>query len=231
MKNYVLIGDIHSQYLQLKNAVNFVQQNIQNYYIIFLGDLFDSRTEYSNSVDVYKLVRTLQRENNCTILQSNHQDKLIRYFKGNNVYLNNGMDRTLEDFKSSDISVEEVLNWLQSFSYGLAFKDKHNLEYRCSHAYFSSKFFIPKEYQDEYHVDVVSKHTKSKCLYGIVKDNQRVEWWNQESNHSWIRVAGHYHKVHIDLQNTKSIVLDGECGNDGGKLYIYDVNSQQHYFF
>ena len=231
MKNYVLVGDIHSQYLQLLNAFKFIEQTVQDYYIIFLGDLFDSRTEYSNSVSVYELIKHLQDKNLCTILQSNHQDKLIRHFKGNNVFLNNGLDRTLEDFKKSNISNEEVLDWLQSFSYGVAFKDQNHLEYRCSHAYFSSKFFIPEEYPEEYHISVVSKHTKSKCLYGIVKDNQRVEWWNQNSPHSWIRVAGHYHKVHIDLENTKSIVLDGECGNDNGKLYIYNVNSQQHYSF
>lgn len=231
MKNYVLVGDIHSQYLQLYNAFKYIQENIQDYHIIFLGDLFDSRTEYSNSLGVYELTRELQNQNKCTILQSNHQDKLIRYLKGNQVYLNNGLDITLEDFKNSNVSNEELLEWLQSFSYGLVFKDKNNLEYRCSHAYFSSKFFVPEEYTDEFQIHVVSKQTKSKCLYGIIQDHQRVEWWKQDSSHSWIRVAGHYHQVHIDLERTKSIVLDGECGSDNGKLYIYDVNSQQSHFF
>lgn len=231
MKNYVLVGDIHSQYLQLYNAFKYIQENIQDYHIIFLGDLFDSRTDYSNSLGVYELTRELQNQNKCTILQSNHQDKLIRYLKGNQVYLNNGLDITLEEFNRSSVSKEELLEWLQSFSYGLVFKDKNNLEYRCAHAYFSSKFFVPEEYTDEFQIQVVSKQTKSKCLYGIIQDNQRLEWWNKDSNHSWIRVAGHYHQVHIDLERTKSIVLDGECGNDNGKLYIYDVNSQQSHFF
>jgi hypothetical protein len=231
MKNYVLIGDIHSQYLQLQSAINYIQKNIDNYHIIFLGDLFDSRTDYSNSIGVYELVRELQTQNKSTTLQSNHQDKLIRYLKGNQVYLNNGLDRTVEEFKSSSVSQEELLNWLNTFPYGIAFKDKNNLEYRCSHAYFSSKLFIPEDYLDEYRVDVVSKQTKSKCLYGVIHENKRFEWWNIESPHSWVRVAGHYHKIHIDLNNTKSIVLDGSCGSDDGKLYIYDVNSQQSFSF
>lgn len=231
MKNYVLVGDIHSQYSSVLNAFKFIEKNIENYFIIFLGDLFDSRTEYSNSVGVYELIRHIHDKNQCTVLQSNHQDKFIRYLLGNKVQFSNGLDRTIDDFSKSNISKEEVLDWLIQFPYGVAFRDKNQLEHRCAHAYFSSKFFIPEEYENEYHISVVSKATKSKCLYGIIQDDKRLEWWNQESSHSWIRVAGHYHKVHIDLVFSKSIVLDGECGNDYGKLYIYDVNSQQHYSF
>lgn len=231
MKNYILVGDIHSQYHQLYDAYNYISKNIDDYFIIFLGDLFDSRTEYSNSVGVYEIVKHLQDKKKCLVLQSNHQDKLIRHLKGNNVYLNNGLDRTIKEFNQSNISNDEILDWLLSFPYGITFKDKNNLEYRCAHAYFSSKFFIPEDYSDEHQVSIVSKQTKSKCLYGIIQDNQRVEWWNGESPHPWIRVAGHYHRIHIDLEKTKSIVLDGSCGNDDGKLYIYEVQSQQTHCF
>lgn len=231
MKNYVLVGDIHSQYQLLMEALTYIKNNIENYYIIFLGDLFDSRVECSNSLGVYETVRSLQNSNLCTIIQSNHQDKYIRYLKGNNVFLNNGLDTTIEDFSNSSVSKEELLLWLNSFPYGIVFRDKDNLEYRCAHAYFSSKILVPTDYKDEYLLKLVSKHTKSKCLYGPVHDNVRIEWWNEESPHSWIRVAGHYHKVHIDLSKTKSLVLDAECGSDNGKLCIYDVNSKlPHYF-
>lgn len=231
MKNYVLVGDIHSQYSQLLNAFKFIDQNIQDYFIIFLGDVFDSRTEYSNSVKVYELIRHLQDKNKCQVLQSNHQDKFIRYLKGNQVYINNGLERTIDDFSHSNISKEEILEWLLSFPYALTFKSKENVEYRCAHAYFSSKFFVPDDYSNEYLIHQVSKMTKSKCIYGPIVNEKRLEWWTQESNHSWIRVAGHYHQVYIDLMSTKSVILDGECGNENGKLYIYDVNSQiTHHF-
>lgn len=231
MKNYVLVGDIHSQYLQLNDALNFIIKNIDNPYIIFLGDLFDSRVDYSDSVSVYSLVRTLQDKGLCTILQSNHQDKHIRYLKGHDVYLNNGLDLTIEDFKKSNIDNDEILSWLQSFPYGITFKDKDNVEYRCSHAYFSSTLLVPESYVGEYKIDLVSKKTKSKCLYGPLYDTERVEWWTKPSSNSWIRVAGHYHRVHIDLETTKSLVLDAECGSPGGKLCIYDVNLKTPYFF
>ena len=69
MKNYVLIGDIHSQYPQLVSALKFIQDNIQDYYIIFLGDVFDSRNSYSNSVGVYSQIQHLQQKNKCVVLQ------------------------------------------------------------------------------------------------------------------------------------------------------------------
>lgn len=231
MKNYVLVGDIHSQYHQLLSALDFIKNNITDFYLICLGDIFDSRTKYSNSVDVYKTLRNLENNGKAIVLQSNHQDKYIRFLKGNQITPNNGLDRTIEDFSKENISTQEILNWLETFPYGIAFKDSSGLEYRCSHAYFSSKFFVPSEYKDEYLIHIVSKTTKSKCIYGPIQENIRIQWWNSEEDQPWIRVAGHYHKVHIDLEKTKSIILDGGCGNDEGKLYIYDVNQQQIYFF
>jgi hypothetical protein len=231
MKNYVLVGDIHSQYHQLTEALTYIKNNVDNYYIVFLGDLFDSRVNYSNSLGVYTTIKSLQEENKCVVLQSNHQDKHIRYLKGNKVFLNNGLDTTIQDFKNSQVESNEIYKWLSSFPYGIVFKDKDGLEYRCSHAYFSSKIFVPTDYEEEYFVNLVSKHTKSKCLYGPVKDNSRVEWWTKESSHSWIRVAGHYHTVHIDLETTKALVLDAECGSDGGKLCVYNVNSKEANYF
>jgi hypothetical protein len=231
MKNYVIIGDIHSQYLKLDSALKFIQSSIQDYHIIFLGDIFDSRTEYSNSVDVYNTIKSLYDNKRCSVLQSNHQDKLIRYLKGNNVLANHGLDRTIEDFQNSDIDTQEVLEWLVSLPYGLTFKDNSGLEYRCAHAYFSSKFFVPEGYENEYEIHHVSKSTKSKSIYGPIVDNSRLLWWNVESQLSWVRVAGHYHTLHIDLDFSKSLVLDAECGNDDGKLSVYDVNNRKNYLF
>lgn len=229
MKNYVLIGDVHSQYDKLSNAIDFIENNIEKYYIIFLGDLFDSRNDYSNSLGVYEKVKSILDSDLGIALRSNHQDKHIRYIKGHSVYVNNGLEKTIEDFKT--INSNEILNFLESFPYGIVFKDSTGLEYRCAHAYFSSKIYVPKKYSDEYLIYDVSKSTKHKFLYGILSSGSRVEWWNNESNLDWIRVSGHYHKVHIDLENTKSIVLDAECGDDGGQLCIFDINSKKLSYF
>lgn len=228
MKNYVLVGDIHSQSTKLLNALDTIQRTIENYHIIFLGDIFDSRTTFSDSVKVFHTIFNLK---SCTVLQSNHQNKLIRYLKGNDVTLNHGLDRTVHEFENSTISKTGLLSWLESFPYGVVFKDQTGLEYRCSHAYFSSRLFVPMEYENEYHISLVNRKTEAKCLYGLRKDSDRIQWWRENNENSWIRVAGHYHTIHIDLENTKSLVLDGECGSDGGALVVYDVNKQTMFCF
>ena len=231
MKNYFIIGDIHSQYSQLAAAIDNIDNSCDDYHIIFLGDIFDSRTEESNSVDVYYAIKSLYEKNLCTVIQSNHQDKFIRYLKGNSVAINHGLDRTIEDFNNSTVDKAELLEWLLSFPYGVAFKDNLGLEYRCAHAYFSSKIFVPNEYEDEYLVHLASKHTKSKFIYGLTVNNSRFFWWEEPSQLPWIRVAGHYHKLRIDYEYSKSLVLDAECGSDGGLLCVYDVNNRQNYLF
>lgn len=237
MTNYVFIGDIHSQSNHLKNAVNWVQQNVEDYFIIFLGDIFDSRTEFSDSYEVYQIIRELESNQRAIVIQSNHQDKLIRYLKGNPVNLNYGIDRTIEDFGYNTdnhlIDKEELLQWLQSMPYCVAIKDSDGLEYRAAHACFPMKVYVPNQYEGVYCVNEVSRKSKDKVLYGPHRgsENSRIQWWNDLNDEkydyyrNWVRVAGHYHTVCENIENG-SLVIDAGCGKDDGKLAIYLVNEK-----
>ena len=74
MTNYVLIGDVHSQSQNMNRAVSWIDKNVENPHIIQLGDLFDSRNSFSDSVGVYKTIQQLGDK--ITVIQSNHQWKL-----------------------------------------------------------------------------------------------------------------------------------------------------------
>lgn len=224
--NYVLIGDIHSQANRLESALNYISQNIQNPCVVFLGDIFDSRCDYSNSVEVYNLVRQAENELNAVVIQSNHQDKLIRYLKGNSVSLGNGLNHTISDFKQSNVCLNELYSWLLRQSFGIVFRDNTGLEFRCAHAYFSSEIQI-QDYTNYYLVKTLNKKLKHEFLYGILDEQKsRLEWWNlNHDNQDFIRVSGHYKTVYSNLDN-KSLVLDSGCGDSNGKLSIYDVNSR-----
>jgi predicted phosphodiesterase len=220
---YAIIGDVHSDSKKLKQALNYAHEH--NLKIILLGDLFDSRCDYSDSIGVYELIR----DSDVIVLQSNHQEKLIRYLMGNNVVLNNGLDITVDEFSNAGISNQELLDWLTRMPYGIVFKSKHNVEYRCCHAYFSSKIEIP-EYDDEYLVtgDRINRRTRGLMLYGPI-DHQntktRILWWENPRHHDYVMVSGHYHHVYID---DHSIVLDGGCGGpeENNYLCLYDVDNK-----
>lgn len=228
--NYVLIGDVHSQARNLEAALSFISTHIKDARVVFLGDIFDSKNSYSDSHSVYRLVREAEKNLNAIVLQSNHQDKLIRYLKGNKVMLSNGLDLTIQELEA-EVSKDELLDWLIRQSFGIVFRDKFGIEFRCAHAYFSNNLDI-QDYEDFYLVKALRKEQKNQFLYGIqdAKRN-RLEWWNYSNeNQSFIRTSGHYRTLYLNLEN-KSLVLDSSCGDENGKLSIYNVNERELHQF
>jgi len=231
----ILIGDVHSQAEQLDNALAYVSTNMDdNTLVIFLGDLFDSRCGRSDTVEVYGLVRTFQDTYGAVVLNSNHQDKLRRYLCGSPVAVNRvpELGRTIREFEESNIDRDELIKWLESCPYGYIFKDQHLREYRCAHAYFPSWVGGPvdERWGREILGDDVPRKAKDLMLFGKKNHvtNQRIHWWEDDRTFPWVRVAGHYHCVHI---SDSSLVLDGCCGNEGGRLPVYEVNSQRLTYF
>lgn len=224
MKNYALIGDIHSHYSRLSQALLYCRDNELT--PILLGDIFDSRCFVSESVEVYYLVREAEEALGAIVLQSNHQNKLIRHLKGNKVVLNHGLERTIEEFENSSVDLEVLLEWLNTRPYGIVFKDKFGEEYRCAHAYFSSRIEVP-EYEDHFLVehDLLTTKIKNVMIYGPVNAEGRIAWWDSPRRHDYRMVAGHYHVV---VDRDHCLVLDGECGDEGEHVFLglYDVNKK-----
>ena len=222
MKNYALIGDVHSHYNRLSQALFYCREHQLT--PILLGDLFDSRCFTSESVEVYKMVKEAEEVLGAVVLQSNHQNKLIRHLKGNKVVLNHGLDRTVEAFEKSDVNPDILREWLETRPYGFCFKDKNGEEYRCAHAYFSSRIEVP-EYDESFQVahDTVSNKIRNVMIYGPVNSEGRIPWWDSPRRHPWKMVAGHYHIV---VEKDHCLVIDGQCGDEGEDVFLalYDVN-------
>jgi hypothetical protein len=209
MNNYALIGDLHSQVAPLVESLLYCSEN--NLTPIFLGDVFDSRCDSSNSVRVYRILKEAQKDfPGMQILRSNHQDKLERWLKGNSVKVMSELQRTIDEFALSDVPSNELLKWLESLPYGFCFRDENGKEYRCSHAFFPGWVDVPP-YENTVTIYDVPKKAKQLMMYGPSHTDHRgrVFWWNNTSERDWVRVAGHYHVVHTD---EKSLVLDAGCG-------------------
>lgn len=231
----ILIGDVHSQAEKLDRALTYITTYAKvNTLVIFLGDLFDSRCATSETVKVYEMVREFQKSHGAVVLNSNHQDKLRRYLLGNPVAINRvpELGRTIREFEEANVDQVELLRWLESCPYGYIFKDSMLREYRCAHAYFPSWVGGPVDERHGREVlgcDLVRK-AKDLMLYGKTDPvtRQRIQWWETANELPWVRVAGHYHLVHL---SESSIVLDGCCGNADGSLPVYYVDGQHLHFF
>lgn len=203
---YALIGDLHSQADKLEKALKYCDSIGAT--PILLGDIFDSRCEYSDSYSTYCI---LSDREDVVILRSNHQDKLERYLKGNNVTLNQGLEKTVSELQNVDSNI--LLNWLESFPYIFSFKS-NNKQYNCAHAYYHSSIINYEE---------LTPWQKKLALYGPrLEGNIRRQWWMEDEEKDWCRVAGHYHTIYI---TDNSIVLDGHCGSGGFlPVFIPEIN-------
>ncbi len=235
--NYAIIGDVHSQLKPLEQAAFYCQQ--KGLTPILLGDLFDSRVATSDSVGVYRFAKMMEREMGATILRSNHQSKLERYAKGNKVFLSEDFQQTLKDFEQEDILVQEVAEWLETFPFGVVFKDNSGKEYRCAHAMFPRWIIVPS-YEGLHKITQVTSKSKDAMIYGPrvagarwPEQEDRVFWWERDTDREWIRVAGHYHTVYV---GDKNLVLDGGCGGscrsvaseeNPDSLCLWDVDREE----
>lgn len=228
--NYAFIGDIHSQIQPLREAVEYCKSN--NLRPVFLGDVFDSRCDTSDSVAVYHLLREVQSTMNAVVLRSNHQDKFERYLRGNSVRVAIELQRSIDDFAASEVPAEELLQWLESLPYGFCFK-QDGMEYRCAHAYFPSWQEV-EEYEQECFIREATRKARQLMMYGPQDKltRHRVFWWERPSERQWVRVAGHYHVIHCGDNN---LVLDGGCGSKDRSwfcreqpcLVLYNLSAQE----
>lgn len=224
--NYCLIGDIHSQDVPLRNALDYCE--MRDLTPVLLGDLFDSRrSDYSDSYAVYGQALRAQIMGGI-ILQSNHQNKLIRYLRGRNVQVRDGLEKTIKElFEDNFLDKQVILEWLQSFPYALKLK-VNDKEYRLAHAYFPDSLVCDDSLDFEaFYYERVNGKQKSDCMYGLTTrtiegKQDRVIWWQDESyRRDFVRVGGHYHWYAI---NTWSMLLDGECGTEASNARLIAVS-------
>lgn len=239
MKNnqtLVLVGDVHSQHQKLEAAIVWCCQELENPYFCLLGDIWDARLDnheknyppYSDPATTFWLVKNALL--NGVLLQSNHQEKLLRWLKhhlggakSNPVTVNYGLQYTITQFidKLTIEEKQEMHDWLASLPYHVVLESYDLLQdtqtsFLCSHAYFNTAANLQNP----------SKKHKQEALYGLLDDdNNRVDWWSSDDPISFyglspntVRVAGHYHVL---AKGVNQRVIDAGCGSTGGSLCIH----------
>ena len=226
--SYLLIGDIHSQGKPLARVLRCARERALR--PVFLGDLFDSRCDNSDTTYVYNLVRLAQKELDAVALNSNHQVRLRNFLdqQFESPSYTSETWRSYYEFKEAGVDMGELREWLGSLPDGFSFKDKDGRLYGCSHAYFPLKWvdheqvgcrtFVAEDADDEETV-VWGPHRHGR---------RRLHWWKDETPRSWTRCAGHYHTVYVTENN---IVLDANSGYPDGQVPAYDVDAKELVYF
>ncbi|EZH67009.1 bis(5'-nucleosyl)-tetraphosphatase [Bacillaceae bacterium JMAK1] len=112
---YDIIGDTHGCYeecLQLMRTCGYKDgQHPENRMLVFIGDITDRGPE---SLRMIKLVHWLVFERKTAhYIPGNHCNKLYRYFKGNRVVINHGLETTVAELNA--LSRDEYLQIKKQF--------------------------------------------------------------------------------------------------------------------
>lgn len=217
MKKTIVLGDIHSNYQALKHIVDKYQPDMYNY--IFLGDYSDYREDDDKSdyVSTMLIIMNYVKNYNAVALLGNHDDKLLRWFKGNKVDEKEGFINTLKDLNcdANNHLKEQIYKFLLTLPLTYQ-KIVNGIEYQFAHAYFPQEQEIFAR-----SLDSTAKEWKAyreHCIWGVPRrfnlttnKHERVFHWNEERYinlvpKNTIKVCGHYHMCHRD---DKFIILDG----------------------
>jgi hypothetical protein len=210
--DYLFIGDLHSQSKPLKEALSYAKSS--GLMPVLLGDIWDSRILKDDTLGVMQAI--WEYPDSLILLQSNHQWKLLRFLNGQ-IDMHPDICITYEKIAPYK---KMVTQWLSSLPFGVIVTDNSGTVYKAAHAKFPS-FYRGKDSL------LLRSNTNRKmrelCMYGSkTSDGERDYWWERDNrvDRDWVRVAGHYHTIHV---GDKSLVLDGSCGDYGGRLVAFDT--------
>ena len=103
---YLVLGDIHNEYKMFMDAVLYADEN--NLTVISVGDLVDYGPHAKSTIH---LARTIAVTKKARFIEGNHDNKVYRYLKGNNVIVTKQMEQTIADLES-DQSVKDNFNYI-----------------------------------------------------------------------------------------------------------------------
>lgn len=215
---YLVLGDIHNEYKMFMDAVLFARE--RNLEIIGLGDLVDYGKHAKSTVH---LARTIAVSDGAKFIEGNHDNKIARYLKGNDVTISVGMKETIADLES-DATMKSNFEFLHSnMKSFLQVGDTF-----MTHGAFAKSFWKG---------DVDSSKVKSAYLYGEVdRDLPMMEFRGNKYPHrvyDWVDhvpehvtvIVGHDRTPLLAVPHFESTdnVVTHHTGALGGKIIWIDT--------
>lgn len=220
MGKFLVLGDIHNEYKFFMNASIFAKEN--NLHIISVGDVVDYGPHATSTI---ALASTLSKTGKATFIEGNHDNKIYRYLKGNDVSVSHGMTSTIEALESDKQVREDFNTFYERMKTHMVIGDTH-----ITHGAFTKSYWTN---------EVDEKAQNRARLYGeIDKSKPFVEWKGQQypaRTYAWVDaipngktvIVGHdrspFHETPAFESNINEIV---ESTNDqGGTVYFTDTGA------
>lgn len=212
--NYLIIGDIHGCAPAYFDALGYAFEHKLT--PVFLGDLWDYRSDVKADNDDAAIFADF-RDNRYLLLKSNHQQRMRKFVLGHKIKSELGKytERTVEalDFAFGEGEWHaDMLGILDRGTYTLKLCNKYCL----AHAFYPNKALTNP---------CLNSRNKQLAVYG--ERGIVTPWWLDKSKQlpePYVRVSGHYHNIYSDEH---SIVLDGNCGSQYGRLFGFRTDTAE----
>jgi protein phosphatase len=208
-----IVGDVHSCYIEFKTLLEKLgyvytynsYQHPEGRKVVLVGDIMD-RGNYP--VATFCLVRDMFEAGNLLSVIGNHDDKILRWAKGNGVKLNNGADKTVNDFESISFSKEEIIKFFEGLPYYLLLDNNKLI---IAHAAWQERNIYTDPFDN--------KKLRSSCLYGPVTGERdhynlpvRINWAGKRILKEDSPIIVYGHQVHEEPYIiNKTYCIDTGC--------------------
>ena len=165
-KGLLVVGDVHSVFSDFATSYSFARKN--NLYYLQLGDILDYGPK---PLETMLLAKEILDSGHGTIIQGNHDNKMIRWAKGNDVKLGKAQRDTLArvDF-SIDLFKDLVLEIVPQQPFFATYKN-----FFFTHGGIHPDFWAEGK--------ITKKSMESTFLYGQVDNSKTVTYQGQKYAH------------------------------------------------
>ena len=205
-----IIGDVHGcfdELCELLTKLGYTQDGFihpEGRKVVFVGDLGDRGPK---SADVFNHVMLMVKNGSALMVMGNHDHKLMRYLRGNNVNIAHGLQNTIDSLEDYN---EEFKQTLHDF---LALQPiKLTLDSDRLHIVHAA---APEKYQEEM-TGKKKKSQKAFALYGVTTGKtdengfpERIDWAQEYAGK---RIVVHGHVAQKEATRVNNVVnVDTAC--------------------
>lgn len=208
-----IIGDIHGCYeelLELLEVLGYKNKGSQWVHpdkrkLVFIGDLMDRGPSSLKVIElVYQLVT---KDKIAKYIPGNHCDKLYRYFLGNNVKIQHGLETTVEEYEALNAKEQVAIRnkMIRLYEQAPLYLEIPEVNVVIAHAGIKESL-----------IGRYDKKVKTFVLYGDITGEKlpdgrpvRRDWAKQYTGERWI-VYGHTPVLEPRFVN-KTVNIDTGC--------------------
>lgn len=159
MSKYLVLGDIHNEYKFFMDASIYAEEH--GLHIVSVGDVVDHGKHATSTI---ALASTLSKTGKATFIEGNHDNKIARYLKGNNVTIGHGMISTVEALNSDSIVREDFMSFYSNMKTHMVIGDTH-----ITHGGFTASYWSD---------DIDHKKFDRARLFGEIDSSKPFIEWN-----------------------------------------------------